>query len=73
MIRAILIDDEPRAREVIREYLEEFPQIEIIGECNDGFEGVKAIALHQPDLIFLFRCRRSQGLKCWSYWKTGLE
>jgi two-component system LytT family response regulator len=53
MTRVILIDDEPLAREVVKEYLEEFPQIEVVAECNDGFEGVKAIAQYQPDLIFL--------------------
>ena len=53
MTRAIVIDDEPLAREVVLEYLEEYPEIEVIAECNDGFEGVKAVALHQPDLIFL--------------------
>src|SRR5687768_16303176 len=53
MIKAILIDDEPLARLVVREYLQDFSQIKIIQECNDGFEGVKAIMQHQPDLIFL--------------------
>lgn len=53
MIKAILIDDEPLAREVVREYLEEFPEIEVIAECGDGFEGIKAVQQHQPDLIFL--------------------
>jgi len=53
MTRAILIDDEPLAREVVREYLEAFPQIEVVAECNDGFEGVKAVTQHKPDLIFL--------------------
>ena len=53
MIKAILIDDEPLARLVVREYLEEFSQIKIVQECNDGFEGVKAIMQYQPDLIFL--------------------
>ena len=43
MTRAILIDDEPLAREVVKEYLEDFPQIEVVAECNDGFEGVKAV------------------------------
>jgi len=52
-MRAILIDDEPLARLVVTEYLQAWPQIEIIQECNDGFEGVKAIMQHQPDLIFL--------------------
>jgi len=53
MIKAILIDDEPLARSIVTEYLQAFPEISIAQECNDGFEGVKAIALHKPDLIFL--------------------
>lgn len=53
MIKAILIDDEPLARMVVREYLLDFPQIEVLQECGDGFEGLKAIQQHQPDLIFL--------------------
>lgn len=53
MTRVILIDDEPLAREVVKEYLEEYPDIQVVAECSDGFEGVKAIAQHQPDLIFL--------------------
>ena len=53
MIKAILIDDEPLARLIVREYLDAFPQINIVQECNDGFEGVKAIMQHQPDLVFL--------------------
>lgn len=53
MIKAIIIDDEPLARAVVKEYLQNFSQIELVAECNDGFEGVKAIAQHHPDLIFL--------------------
>ena len=53
MTRAILIDDEPLARYIVREYLQSFPQIQILQECNDGFEGVKAIQQHHPDLVFL--------------------
>jgi two-component system LytT family response regulator len=53
MIRAIIIDDEPLARSIVREYLQGSTQVEIIQECNDGFEGVKAIIQHQPHLIFL--------------------
>ncbi len=52
-MKTILIDDEPLAREIVREYLETYPDIEIVGECNDGFEGVKMITELQPDLIFL--------------------
>jgi two-component system LytT family response regulator len=53
MKRVLVIDDEPLARLIVREYLMGFPQIEVLQECGDGFEGVKAINQHQPDLIFL--------------------
>ncbi|MDH4090258.1 MAG: LytTR family transcriptional regulator DNA-binding domain-containing protein [Cyclobacteriaceae bacterium] len=53
MIKAILIDDEPLARSIVMEYLKAFPEISVLQECNDGFEGVKAIAVHKPELIFL--------------------
>lgn len=53
MKKIILIDDEPLARVLVREYLEDFPELEVVAECGDGFEGLKAIALHQPDLLFL--------------------
>jgi two-component system, LytTR family, response regulator len=53
MIKTVLIDDEPLARSIVKEYLKDYPQVDIVEECNDGFEGVKAIAQHQPDLIFL--------------------
>ena len=53
MIKAVLIDDEPLARSIVIEYLQAFPEITIAQECNDGFEGVKAITQHKPDLIFL--------------------
>ena len=53
MIKAILIDDEPLARSIVKEYLEPYQNIEIVQECGDGFEGVKAIAQYKPDLIFL--------------------
>jgi two-component system LytT family response regulator len=53
MIKTILIDDEALARDVVKHYLKSYPDIEIVAECSDGFEGLKAIAQHQPDLIFL--------------------
>ncbi len=53
MITTILIDDEPLARSIVAEYLQSYPEISIAQECNDGFEGLKAIAQHKPDLIFL--------------------
>ena len=53
MIRAIIIDDEPLARSLVKEYLQHFSEVEPVQECGDGFEGVKAIMQYQPDLIFL--------------------
>jgi two-component system LytT family response regulator len=53
MNKVILIDDEPLARSIVREYLQKHPQVEVVQECSDGFEGVKAIQQYQPDLIFL--------------------
>jgi len=52
-MKIVLIDDEPLAREILKEYLAGRPEAEIVAECGDGFEGVKAIARHQPDLVFL--------------------
>src|SRR5579862_9601846 len=52
-MKVIIIDDEPLARSIIKEYLQFHPELELVAECNDGFEGVKAIQQHQPDLIFL--------------------
>ncbi len=52
-MKAIIIDDEPLARSIIREYLQSYPDIEVAEECSDGFAGLKAIQQHQPDLIFL--------------------
>lgn len=38
---------------MVKEYLQAYPHITVVEECNDGFEGLKAIQQHQPDLIFL--------------------
>jgi two-component system LytT family response regulator len=52
-LRTIIIDDEPLARQVIREFLQGYAQIDIIAECENGRQAVAAINHHQPDLIFL--------------------
>ena len=52
-MKAIIIDDEPLARMMIKEYLQSYPEIAVVEECSNGFEGLKAIQQHQPDLIFL--------------------
>ncbi len=43
MSKVIIIDDEPLARSIVKEYLQKHPQLELVAECGDGFEGVKAI------------------------------
>jgi two-component system LytT family response regulator len=53
MIKVVIIDDEPLARQIIIEYLNKRNDIVLLQECNNGFEGIKAIMQHQPDLIFL--------------------
>ncbi|WP_242926480.1 LytR/AlgR family response regulator transcription factor [Pontibacter vulgaris] len=53
MIKCLIIDDEPLARSIVLEYLQHYPTIEVVQECSNGYEGVKAIMQHQPDLIFL--------------------
>ena len=52
-MKAIIIDDEPLARSLVLEYLQPYTNIEVVQECSDGFEGVKAIQQHEPDVVFL--------------------
>src|ERR1700741_4588344 len=52
-IRSLLVDDEDLARHVLRELLSAHPEVEISGECANGFDAVKAVAEQKPDLIFL--------------------
>jgi two-component system LytT family response regulator len=53
MIKTIIIDDEPLAAGLVQEYLADFKGFEVLAICHDGFEGLKAIQKHEPDLIFL--------------------
>jgi len=52
-IRALIIEDESPARDLLRFMLKDHPEIEVIGECGDGFCGAKEIKDKRPDLIFL--------------------
>ena len=52
-LRVAIVDDEALARAVVREYLTALPAIEVVAECTNGFEAVKAVADLQPDLLFL--------------------
>lgn len=53
MIRAVIVDDEPPARDLLREYLAGEEDCEIAAECANGFEAVKAVTQHDPDVLFL--------------------
>jgi len=53
LIRVLLVDDESLAREMLREMLQDDPQVTIVGESCNGREALEAIRTHSPDLIFL--------------------
>ena len=52
-IRAVVVDDEALSRALILEYLAEHPDVEVVGECANGFEAVRAVTELRPDLLFL--------------------
>ena len=52
-LTAVIVDDEELARAVVREMLKGHDEIEILGECANGFEAVKMVAEQKPDLLFL--------------------
>ena len=53
IIRIIIVEDERPARDLVKTYLEAFPEMEVIGEYDNGFDGLKAINEQKPDAIFL--------------------
>ena len=52
-IRAVIVEDEELARGVLHELLAEHPEVEVVGECSNGFEAVKHVPELKPDLLFL--------------------
>jgi two-component system, LytTR family, response regulator len=52
-MRLIIVDDERLAREGIKTFLAEEPEVEVVGECADGASAVRAVERHRPDLLFL--------------------
>lgn len=52
-LRTIIVEDEELARNLMKSFLKENEKIEIIAECENGFEGVKMINELKPDLVFL--------------------
>jgi two-component system LytT family response regulator len=53
VIRTLIVDDEPLARLLVQEYLTKHEDVDVIGECDNGFDAVKLISELQPDLVFL--------------------
>ena len=54
MLRALIIDDEPKSLQAVSGQIKAFcPQIEILAACDSAKSGIEAIKAHQPDLIFL--------------------
>ena len=52
-LRTVIVDDEAPARNLLREYLGAHAEVEIVGECANGFEAVKVVGETTPDLVFL--------------------
>ena len=52
-IKAIIIEDEPPARELLKNFLSDFDFIELVGEYDNGFDGLKAINELKPEVVFL--------------------
>ena len=53
LLRIVIVDDEPPARAVVREFLARQSGVELVAECANGFEAVKAVSELAPDLLFL--------------------
>src|SRR5579872_6834303 len=53
VMRALIVDDEPIARRVLREELELLPEVRLVGEAGDGKEALQQIAKLRPDVVFL--------------------
>jgi two-component system, LytTR family, response regulator len=53
LLRVVIVDDEPLARAMVRELLSAHAGVEVVAECANGFEAVKAVAELKPDLMFL--------------------
>ena len=68
-LRVVIVDDEEPARTVLREYLERAGGVEIVGECKNGFEAVKAVTTCGPTCCCsTCRCRSSTASRCSSCW-----
>ena len=52
-MRTVIVDDELLARNLLKSYLQDVGDVDLIGECENGFEGVKMINELKPDLVIL--------------------
>jgi two-component system LytT family response regulator len=52
-ISTIIIDDESLARDIVKRYAADFQVLNVVAECGDGFEALRQIQAHKPDLLFL--------------------
>ena len=52
-MKVLIIEDEAPAREIVKAFLKDYPDIQLVGECEDGFSGLKVIKELHPDLVFL--------------------
>jgi len=52
-VTTIIIDDEPLARDIVSRYAADFKMLNIVAECSDGFEALRQIQVHKPELLFL--------------------
>lgn len=52
-VRAVVVDDEPTAREVVMTLLAEYPSVEVVGQATNGKEAVQLVRQLRPDLLFL--------------------
>ena len=53
MKKVVIVDDEAAGRQLIQEYLADYPQMVVLAECNNGVDAIKVINKFQPDLVFL--------------------
>lgn len=53
ILKCLLVDDEPPAREIIRRYIEDVPMLQLMGECGNAIQAISFLQQNQPDLLFL--------------------
>ncbi|MGH8290896.1 MAG: LytR/AlgR family response regulator transcription factor [Steroidobacteraceae bacterium] len=71
MIRTLIVDDEPPARDQVREFLADEPDVLVVGESGDGQEALRHIRTLQPELLFMdIRMPNLSGLEVL---RSGLE